>query len=186
MKISKRGEYALRALMDIGIAKELGHNLVQINELAKQERLPVKFLEQILTQLKEAGYVDSKRGRYGGYYLKMAADRIRFGNVIRYIDGPLAPIACVSKTAYEPCTCPDEDHCGLRMLMLDVRNTISNILDRYTLADTVEVTLRKMRRDRVPLPLLGVLQPPIPSTKRYLRADPQPLAPGKKPRTRNS
>jgi len=186
MKISKRGEYALRALMDIGIAKELGHNLVQINELAKQERLPVKFLEQILTQLKEAGYVDSKRGRYGGYFLKMPADRIRFGNVIRYIDGPLAPIACVSQTAYEPCTCPDEDHCGLRMLMLDVRNTISNILDRYTLADTVEVTLRKMRRDRVPLPLLGVLQPPIPSTKRYLRADPQPLAPGKKPRTRNS
>lgn len=156
MKISKRGEYALRALIDIGIAKELGRELVQINELAEQENLPIKFLEQIFTQLKEAGYVESKRGRYGGYSLKMPADRIRFGNVIRLIDGPLAPIACVSQTAYEPCTCPDEAHCGLRMLMLDVRNTIANILDRYTLADAVEITLRKMRRDRMPLPFMGV------------------------------
>ena len=162
MKISKRGEYALRALIDIGIAKELGRDLVRIGELAAQECLPVKFLEQILTQLKEAGYVDSKRGKYGGYFLRMPADRIRFGSVIRLVDGPLAPIACVSQTAYEPCTCPDEEHCGLHMLMLDVRNSIANILDRYTLADTVEITLRKMRRDRVPLPFLGVIHVPVP------------------------
>jgi len=71
MKISKRGEYALRALIDLGIAKELGRGLVQITELAAQERLSIKFLEQILTQLKEAGYVESKRGRYGVYSLKM-------------------------------------------------------------------------------------------------------------------
>jgi Rrf2 family protein len=162
MKISKRGEYALRALIDIGIAKELGRDLVQIGELATQERLPIKFLEQILTQLKEAGYVDSKRGKYGGYHLKMPADRIRFGSVIRLIDGPLAPISCVSQTAYEPCSCPDEEHCGLHMLMLDVRNSLANILDRYSLADTVEITLRKMRRDRVPLPFLGVIHVPVP------------------------
>ena len=162
MKISKRGEYALRALIDIGIAKELGRDLVQINELATQERLPVKFLEQILTQLKEAGYVDSKRGKYGGYYLKMPPERVRFGSVIRLIDGPLAPISCVSQTAYEPCSCPDEEHCGLHMLMLDVRNSIADILDHYTLADTVEITLRKMKRDRVPLPFLGVIHVPVP------------------------
>jgi hypothetical protein len=71
---------------------------------------------------------------------------------VRLIDGPLAPIGCVSQTAYEPCTCPDEAHCGLRMLMVDVRNAIANILDRYTLADVVEITLRKMRRDSVSLP----------------------------------
>jgi Rrf2 family protein len=158
MNITKRGEYALRALIDIAIAKELGRDLIRIAELAEQERIPIKFLEQILTQLKEAGYVDSKRGRNGGYFLKMPADSIRFGSVIRYINGPLAPISCVSQTAYEPCTCPDEGHCGLRMLMLDVRNTIANILDRYTLADTVEIAVRKMRRDRVPLPFLGVIQ----------------------------
>jgi Rrf2 family protein len=173
MKISKRGEYALRALIDIGIAKELGRDLVQIGELASQERLPVKFLEQILTQLKQAGYVDSKRGKYGGYFLRMPADRIRFGSVIRLVDGPLAPIACVSQTAYEPCSCPDEEHCGLHMLMLDVRNSIANILDRYTLADTVEVTLRKMRRDRVPLPFLGVIHVPVPMAM-------PALAPGRK------
>lgn len=157
MKISKRGEYALRALIDIGIAGELGRDLVQIGELAAQERLPVKFLEQILMQLKLAGYVASKRGKRGGYYLAKPMKKIKFGSVIRLIDGPLAPISCVSVTAYEPCSCPDEAHCGLRMLMLDVRNSIANILDRYTLADTVEVTLRKMRRDKVPLPFLGGL-----------------------------
>src|SRR6185503_8016753 len=77
---------------------------------------------------------------------------ITIGQVVRLIDGPLAPIGCVSQTAYEKCTCPDETHCGLRMLMLDVRNAIAGILDRYTLADVVEVTLRKLRRDQVPLP----------------------------------
>ena len=70
------------------------------------------------------------------------------------MDGPLAPIACVSQSAYEKCTCPDEVHCGLRMLMLDVRNAIADILDRYSLADVVEVTLRKMRRDGIAIPSL--------------------------------
>ena len=76
------------------------------------------------------------------------------GKVIRLIDGPLAPISCVSVTAYERCSCPDEDHCGLRMLMLDVRNAIARILDRYVLADVVGITLRKMRRDGVPIPFM--------------------------------
>lgn len=157
MKISKRGEYALRALIDMGIAHEMGRELVQIGELARQERLPVKFLEQILMQLKTAGLVDSRRGKKGGYFIAKPAGLITFGFVVRLIDGPLAPISCVSQTAYERCSCPDEEHCGLRMLMLDVRNSIASILDRYTLADTVEVTLRKMRRDKVPLPFLGGL-----------------------------
>ena len=76
-------------------------------------------------------------------------NRIKFGAVIRLIDGPLAPIRCVSQTAYVRCSCPDEVHCGLRMLMLDVRNAIAKLLDRYTLADIVEITLRKLRRDKV-------------------------------------
>ena len=74
--------------------------------------------------------------------------------VARLIDGPLAPIACVSQTAYERCSCPDEEHCGLRMLMLDVRNAISNILDRYTLADVVDITMRKLRKDKVSHPFV--------------------------------
>src|SRR5215467_8560182 len=154
MKISKRGEYALRALIDLGIAAELGWPMLQISELAAKERLPIKFLEQIFTQLKAAGYVKSRRGKFGGYSLARPMSQIKFGAVIRLIDGPLAPIRCVSQTSYERCSCPDEIHCGLRILMFDVRNAISTILDRYTLADIVEITLRKYRRDKVTPPFL--------------------------------
>jgi Rrf2 family protein len=152
MKLSKKGEYALRSLINLGIAAEVGRKLVQVSQLAENEQLPVKFLEQILQLLKEAGLVESHRGKFGGYRLAKPGKEIMIGAVVRLIDGPLAPIGCVSQTAYEKCSCPDETHCGLRMLMLDVRNAIAGILDRYTLADVVEVTLRKMRRNNVPLP----------------------------------
>ena len=122
MKISKRGEYALRALIDLGIASELGWPMLQISELASKEKLPVKFLEQIFTQLKKGGYVESRRGKFGGYSLARPMNRIKFGEIIRMIDGPLAPIRCVSQTSYARCSCPDETHCGLRILMFDVRN----------------------------------------------------------------
>jgi Rrf2 family protein len=152
MKLSKRGEYALRSLINLGIAAEVGRSLVRVSELAASEQLPIKFLEQILQLLKDAGMVQSVRGKFGGYRLARPLREIRIGDVVRLIDGPLAPIGCVSQSAYEKCTCPDEAHCGLRMLMLDVRNAIAGILDRYTLADVVEVTLRKLRRDGLPLP----------------------------------
>jgi len=155
MKVSKRGEYALRALIDLGIASELGWPMLQISELASKEKLPIKFLEQIFTQLKSAGYVASRRGKFGGYSLARPMNQIKFGAVIRLIDGPLAPIRCVSQTSYARCSCPDEAHCGLRMLMFDVRNAISTVLDRYTLADIVEITLRKYRRDKVTPPFLS-------------------------------
>lgn len=159
MKVSKRGEYALRALIDMGIAHELGRPLVQIGELAEKENLPIKFLEQILMQLKEGGFIESKRGKLGGYFLLKPAAQISFGQVIRLIDGPLAPIACVSHNFYERCSCPDEEHCGLRMLMNDVRNAISNILDRFTLEDTVQMTLEKIRKNKPFIPFIeGILK----------------------------
>src|SRR6266705_4733719 len=154
MKLSKRCEYALRALIDHGIASELGWPMLQISELASKEKLPIKFLEQIFTQLKTSGYVKSRRGKFGGYSLARPMNRIKFGVVIRLIDGPLAPIRCVSQTSYACCSCPAEVHCGLRMLMFDVRNAISTVLDRFTLADIVEITLRKYRRDKVAPPFL--------------------------------
>ena len=154
MKLSKRGEYTLRALIDLGIAAQLGWPMLQVTELATKEKLPIKFLEQIFTQLKAAGYVKSRRGKFGGYSLARPLNRIKFGAVIRLIDGPLAPIRCVSQTSYERCSCPDEVHCGLRILMFDVRNAISTILDRYTLADIVAITLRKYRRDKITPPFL--------------------------------
>jgi len=152
MKLSKRGEYALRSLITLGIAAEAGRALLQVSKLAESEQLPIKFLEQILQDLKVAGLVLSSRGKFGGYRLAKPTREITIGEVVRLVDGPLAPIGCVSQSAYEKCSCPDEEHCGLRMLMLDVRNAIAGILDRYTLADVVEVTLRRLRRDNLPLP----------------------------------
>lgn len=152
MRLTKRGEYALRALIDLGIAQSVGRPMIQIAELARRENIPIKFLEQILVTLKEAGYLESKRGKQGGYLLAKPMDKITIGEVVRLLDGPLAPIPCVSQNFYARCSCPDETHCGLRMLMFDVRNAIADILDRYTLAQTVEVTLRKFRRDGLPLP----------------------------------
>ncbi len=152
MKLSKRGEYALRSLINLGIAAKVGRPLLRVTELAKAEDLPIKFLEQVMQQLREAGFVESERGKHGGYRLAKPASQIHIGAIVRLVDGPLAPIGCVSQTAYEPCNCPDEAHCGLRMLMLDVRNAIASILDRYTLADVVEVTTRSLVRDGLPLP----------------------------------
>ena len=154
MRLSKRGEYALRALIDLGIAHQLGSKLIKVSRLADSEQIPVKFLEQILAQLKRADYLGSLRGKNGGYFLKKPVDKIIIGDIVRLIDGPLAPIPCVSQTAYKRCSCPDENHCGLRILMMDVRTAITTILDRHTLADVVEVTLRKLRRDKVPVPFL--------------------------------
>ncbi len=163
MKLSRKGEYALRALIDLGIASEVGRELLQVSEIAAKSRLPAKFLEQAMQQLKQAGFVASTRGKFGGYRLARPAGEIRVGDVVRLIDGPLAPINCVSQCAYEPCSCPDETHCGLRMIMLDVRNAIAGILDRYTLGDVVEVTLRKMRRDGIPLPYSAAAESPSPA-----------------------
>jgi Rrf2 family protein len=152
MQLTKRGEYALRTLIRLGIAHELGRPVVSVSELAQAERLPLKFIEQILSQLRGAGVIETRRGKFGGYSIAKPMEDIRFADLVRLIDGRLAPIACASETCYERCTCPDEEHCGLRMLMIDVRNAIANILERYTLHDIVEVTLRKIRRDKLPAP----------------------------------
>lgn len=146
MKLTKRGEYALRTLIRLGIAERLKEGVISVSSLADQEHLPFKFLEAILFELRTNGYVKSTRGKHGGTQLAKPMDTIRMGDVVRLIDGKLAPIGCASETEYEKCSCPDEVHCGLRMLMIDVRNAISNILDRYTLEDVVEVTLRKQEQ----------------------------------------
>src|SRR5689334_13659471 len=91
MKLSKKGEYALRSLINLGIAAEVGRSLVQVSELADSEQLPIKFLEQIMQALKEAGMVESVRGKFGGYRLAQPARKIPIGKVVRLIDGPLAP-----------------------------------------------------------------------------------------------
>ncbi len=152
MTLTKKGEYALRAMIQLGLAKSLGKALVPVSELADSNRLPLKFVERILLELREAGYVETQRGKLGGYMLAKPMQDIHMGELVRLIDGRLAPIACASETDYARCSCPDEEHCGLRMLMVDVRNAIADILDRYTLGDVVEVTIRKMRQDNAAMP----------------------------------
>lgn len=137
MRLSKRGEYGLRAMIELATwdLENPGQHIVQIKDLAERQKIPVKFLEQILLSLKNAGLLQSKMGIGGGYYLSRPANEITLGQIERVLDGPLAPLRCVSQMAYEPCGCPDEQTCGLRMVMSDVRNAIANILDQTTLAD---------------------------------------------------
>ncbi len=117
---------------------EAQNGVVQIKEIAEREQIPAKFLEQILLTLKNAGLLQSKMGTGGGYHLAKPAEQITLGQIVRVLDGPLAPLRCVSQMAYEPCGCPDEQTCGLRMVMGDVRNAIAGVLDRTTLADVAK------------------------------------------------
>lgn len=138
MRLSKRSEYGLRALQDL--AAHHGQGPVRAQDLAEVNRIPVKFLEQILLTLKHADIVRSHRGPQGGYTLSRPPAEITLGQVVRILDGPLAPISCASRTAYEPCSCPDETRCGLRRVMLQVRDAVADIMDRTTLADVVKIT----------------------------------------------
>jgi Rrf2 family protein len=119
--------------------------MLQIKEIAQREQISTKFLEQILLTLKNAGVLHSKMGVGGGYYLARPAKEITLGQIFRILDGPVAPVKCVSQMAYEPCGCPDEETCGLRLAMGDVRNAIADILDNTSLADVVkrQSTVRK-------------------------------------------
>ena len=136
MRLSKRGEYGLRAMILLAEPDQDGQpRKMQIKEFVAQEKISAKFLEQILLALKNAGILHSKMGVGGGYYLARPADKITLGQIIRVLDGPIAPIKCVSQVAYEPCDCPDEETCGLRMVMFDVRAAMSAVLDHTSLAD---------------------------------------------------
>lgn len=112
--------------------------MMQIKEISQREQISPKFLEQILLTLKNAGLLHSKMGIGGGYYLARPANEITLGQIFRVLDGPIAPIKCVSQMAYESCGCPDEETCGLRLVMGDVRNAIANILDKTSLLDVIQ------------------------------------------------
>lgn len=136
MKFSKKSEYALRALIEL--TSHYGKALLQRQDIADRQHIPVEFLEQILLALKNAGLLASRRGVSGGYSLLKPPDQVTLGRVIRILDGPLAPIGCVSKTAYQKCrdcSYADKTHCPIQSVMLEVRNAIADILDHYTLKD---------------------------------------------------
>ncbi|HTS22152.1 MAG TPA: Rrf2 family transcriptional regulator [Casimicrobiaceae bacterium] len=135
MKLSKKSEYGLRALIEL--TKSDGRPVTR-QEIGERQNVPVVFLAHILLRLKHAGLVASARGVQGGYLLIKPPSKVSLGHVIRVLDGPLAPIGCVSKTAYHKCLdCPyaAKAHCPLQHVMAGVRNAIADILDNYSLED---------------------------------------------------
>jgi Rrf2 family protein len=132
--LSKKTKYALQAMQYLSRVRDRGP--VLIAEIAEQEGIPRKFLEAILLELKKEGFLDSRKGKGGGYFLARPPEGITFGAVVRKLEGPLALLPCVSQMFYRRCDeCRDEETCGLRMVMKDVRDRTAEILDNTTFAD---------------------------------------------------
>lgn len=134
--ISQKAKYALRALVALCRVPP-GESLI-ISEISREQAIPKKFLEQILLELKRAGIVMSRRGRLGGYVLLRPAEKITFGEVLRLIDGPIAPLPCLSKIAYRKCAdCGEEANCEIRHVFARVTIATREVLDQTTLADAI-------------------------------------------------
>ena len=145
--LSKKSKYGLKALLVLG--EEAGRGPVLVSDISTREAIPRKFLEAILLELKRHGIVESKKGKGGGYFLRRRPADITFGEVIRVLDGPLAAVSCVSQTAYMTCAeCVDEETCGVRIAMKEVRDATARILDHRTLADVGTKVARLRRRTK--------------------------------------
>lgn len=149
MKLSVRGEYALRALLVLAL--QYGEGVVSIESVARQQNIPKKFLEQILSDLKGLGAVESRRGAAGGYRLARPPQHITLASVVRHVEGALAPVSCVSDRFYERCTCPDEARCPIREVMKEVREAVVQVMERVTLKDLCD---RAHRLERAPTSVL--------------------------------
>ncbi len=144
--LSQKCKYALQALLSL--AREPTQELLLVSDIAERENLPKKFLEAILLELNRNGLVRSRRGRGGGYALAKPADLITFGQVVRIIDGPLAPLSCVSVNYYRRCDdCKDEQTCDIRKVMRRVRDAIATELDGTSLQDAISGKLPKQLLD---------------------------------------
>ena len=148
MKLSTRGEYALRALLVLGRDYQEDDSVVRIQEISARQNIPKRFLEQILNDLKAAHIVESKRGIAGGYRLRRPPEKITLAEVVRHVEGALAPVSCVSERFYEKCTCPDEARCAIRDVMREVREAIVRIAERVTLAELC-ARARKLQHEPV-------------------------------------
>lgn len=147
MKISYKGDYALKIILDLAIAHDLNPDtLVQIKDISSRQDIPGKFLEQIITMLKSGGYVKTVRGPKGGVQLSRTPSEITIGEVIRLMEGPTSPITCVSRSAYVRCTY--EAKCVFRDMWEDIRNKINNVVDNTTFQDMVQ-KVKKLQNNRV-------------------------------------
>ena len=140
--LSKKAKYGLQAAFYL--ADNYLQGTVLISDIAKIEALPRKFLETILLELNKKGILRSQKGKGGGYSLKRSPKDITCGEIIRVLEGPLAPVPCVSQTAYSPCDdCASEVSCSVRMVMKEVRDAMANILDNKSLWDVVNEKRQK-------------------------------------------
>jgi Rrf2 family protein len=135
MKITYKGDYALKTILDLAL--HYGNSPVTIHKLAKRADIPLKFLEQILLDLKSGGFVESKRGKIGGYLLARSPSQIKLGEVVRFIDGPIEPITCVDK-GYKGCG--DINRCILRSIWVQITEATARIIDGITFEDLVKRT----------------------------------------------
>ena len=148
MKLSTKGDFATRVLLELSAAE--GPRALSVHELSGRTGISAKYLEQIMVRLRAANVVRSTRGARGGYELAKSAQELTVGEVVRLMDGPLAPSPCASQSAHVPCPayrCPTEEHCVLRSLWLDVREAISEVLDGTTFAELVHRQRSTPRRD---------------------------------------
>jgi Rrf2 family protein len=134
MKLSRKSDYALRALLTLG--ERFGQGPISIRELAELNDIPQRFLEQIMLDMKKVGWVTSIAGRIGGFQLATAPENITMGQVVRHFDGVLAPISCVSTTHYEPCS--QEWKCRFRRVLLESRNFTVQLMEKATLAKVLQ------------------------------------------------
>ena len=144
MKLSLRGEYALRALVVLGL--RFDQAVVPIKTISEEQNIPKRFLEQILNDLKSAGIVQSRRGIAGGYRLARRPEEITVAEIVRHIEGALAPVSCVSERFYEKCSCPDEARCAIRSVMKEIRQAVVNVAERVTVAELCE-RARKLQEE---------------------------------------
>lgn len=131
--LSKKTQYAFQALMYL--AQNQKNGPVLIAEIAQKKKIPLKFLENILLEMRKDGILESKKGKGGGYFLAKPADKIILADVMRLIEGPISLLPCVSKYFYEKCANCDEKTCGLRQILTDVRDANLNILEHKSVAD---------------------------------------------------
>jgi len=148
MKLSVRGEYALRALLVLALNYD--QPVVRIQTISEQQNIPKRFLEQILNDLKSAGIVQSRRGVAGGYRLSRRPEEIPLAAAVRHIEGALAPVSCVSERFYEKCSCPDESRCAIRSIMKEVREAVVKIMERMTVADLCDRARRLQNEPLTP------------------------------------
>jgi Rrf2 family protein len=137
MKISSKGDYALRTLLTLSL-KNGNKEPIRLPEIARENKIPVKFLEQIMIQLKGAGFVISRRGRHGGYSLAKSPREITLGEVIRLIDGSIAPVGCVSEGDYISCAL--EPNCALHKVFGEIRARVGELVDQITFETLCEMT----------------------------------------------